>query len=317
MHTNAKSPAAVVALSLAGLMGVLAAFAGGCNEQPAASTPDTQAAAPAVVTVASLVPGATDMLLAMGAGDRIVAVSSVEPARPQTDGLPRVGDYQYTDWERLAALRPDVMIVFAPESALAPMRQRAADLGIELINLRTDTITDVYLALGDLGKALQMPQAAVEAQHALRERLDEVRTRVLDRPPVKTLLVLDVEGRAVVGPGGFLDQLLSLAGGVNAAAPLGNAYPTVDPEGIAAMAPEAVVVLLPGAGDHQVAQAKQVWARMDSLPAVRSGRVHVLTAPSLLLSGTAMADTARRLAEVLHPLSSSEADPASTSQDAH
>src|SRR5512133_3272282 len=56
--------------------------------------------------VASLVPAATEMLVGMGAGDRLVAVSNYESS-PVVKDLPRVGDYQSTDWETLARLRPD------------------------------------------------------------------------------------------------------------------------------------------------------------------------------------------------------------------
>jgi len=65
--------------------------------------------------VASLVPAATDMLLGMGAGDHLVAVSNYESA-PEVKNLPRVGDYQTTDWERLSSLRPASMITqYAPD----------------------------------------------------------------------------------------------------------------------------------------------------------------------------------------------------------
>src|ERR1700744_3416424 len=60
-------------------------------------------------TVASMVPAATDILLGMGAGDHLVAVSNYDTANPGAARLPRVGDYQNTDWEKLASLKPDVI----------------------------------------------------------------------------------------------------------------------------------------------------------------------------------------------------------------
>src|SRR4051794_5058399 len=73
----------------------------------AAAVASTQ---PAKITVASLVPAATDLLIGMGAGDRLVAVSNFDAKRGATRALPRVGDYQTIDWERLASLRPNIMI---------------------------------------------------------------------------------------------------------------------------------------------------------------------------------------------------------------
>ena len=80
-------------------------IAGGCDR---ASAPATAPAG--MTTVASLSPAATDLIVAMGLADRLVAVSNYEPPRPITDNLPRVGDYRTADWEKIAQLRPGIII---------------------------------------------------------------------------------------------------------------------------------------------------------------------------------------------------------------
>ena len=78
-----------------------------CDAKPLAG-PATR---PAGVTVASLVPAATDLILSMGAGNRLVAVSNYDTIESTAHPLPRVGDYQTTDWETLASLHPSVMLI--------------------------------------------------------------------------------------------------------------------------------------------------------------------------------------------------------------
>src|SRR5262245_48795440 len=78
----------------------------GCDRSPA----HAPTSAPARVTVASLVPAATDLILNMGSADQLVAVSNYDISRPGTEGLPRVGDYLNNDWEKLAEIRPHIMI---------------------------------------------------------------------------------------------------------------------------------------------------------------------------------------------------------------
>src|SRR5690242_14198194 len=51
-------------------------------------------------TLASLSPAATDLLVGMGAGDHLIAVSNFDADRDETRGLPRVGDYRTQDWEK-------------------------------------------------------------------------------------------------------------------------------------------------------------------------------------------------------------------------
>src|SRR5256885_1184572 len=106
----------------------------GCDDSPPPAPATTK---PHPLKIASLVPAATDLLLAMGAGDRLVAVSNYDFERDGINGLPRVGDYQTIDWEQISALRPDVMIVARDPAHLPPgVKQRADQLGILLVNAK-------------------------------------------------------------------------------------------------------------------------------------------------------------------------------------
>ena len=104
---------------------------------------------PGKAAVASLVPAATDLLLDMGARDRLVAVSNWDADRPEIAGLPKVGDYRTVDWEKLIELRPDVMVVQFRADKMPPgMEERAESAGIRLVNIRIVRLEDV-LAPGD------------------------------------------------------------------------------------------------------------------------------------------------------------------------
>ena len=72
----------------------------GCDRHPPTAT-----TRPGRPTVASTVPAATDLVVGMGLADRLVAVSTFDPGP-----LPKAGDYQTTDWELLATLRPTVLL---------------------------------------------------------------------------------------------------------------------------------------------------------------------------------------------------------------
>jgi iron complex transport system substrate-binding protein len=253
-------------------------------------------------TIASLSPAATDILLGLGAGDHLAAVSNYDADRPEIEGLPRVGDYRTQDWEKLAALRPAKMVIqLHPDRTPAGLRERARGLGIELVNVQIDDLEDVFEAIpllaaaaGELGKG----EAALEKVH---KKLGEVRERVAGRARVRALVVVDVGGRSVAGPGTFLHDILTAAGGENAAASLDNPWPTVDREKIAQLQPQAVLHLLPGASPQTLDQAKQFWAGMPDVPAVKHQKIHYLTDWYVLLPGYHLGDLAEQFALVLHP----------------
>src|SRR5688500_13527888 len=235
--------------------------------------------------IASLGPAATDMLLGMGAGDHLVAVSNYDTAAAVKD-LPRVGDYQTTDWETLARVRPDVMIIqLLPERVPEGLKQRAAELGIELVNVKIVNLEDVFNAMQQLGAVAGESDKGREATRKLRERLDDVKERCARRPAVRTLVFRNSTMQDVVGPGNFLDDLFKVLNVDNVAASLGNSWPSIDREKIIELSPDVIILLLPGATDGEVKQARRFWDGMDRVPAVRNGRVCVMTEEYALLPG--------------------------------
>src|SRR3954452_14819216 len=113
------NPPPYPALCLLAAAVAIAAAACGCNRtEPAGDPPATAPAPRASPTVASAVPSATDLLVGMGAADHLVGVANVGGGggdEAATRGLPRIGDYQTFDWEKLAEVRPDILVVFMSE----------------------------------------------------------------------------------------------------------------------------------------------------------------------------------------------------------
>ena len=277
----------------------------GCDRQGATAEPQPTPGAstkPAHVTVASLVPAATDLILGMGAGEQLVAVSNWDAERAEIQKLPRVGDYRSIDWEKLGALRPQVMIVqFRADKMPAGLGERAAELGITLVNVKNNRLADLYETLDVLGDTLQQRPKSDAAKHQIQSELETIQKHVAAKPPVRTLLLRTAGELASVGGGNFLDELLTLAGGRNVLEGGDNSYPTLDRERLLALDPEMILYLLPGASQQVIDQAKASLASLGQLQAVKSGRVHVLTESYVLVPGYNVPNIASRFAELLHP----------------
>lgn len=298
-----------------------AAVSGGCDRpstptaarSDSSSTTPTSPAADAPATVASLSPAATEILIGIGAGDRLVAVSNYDPMRPKTKSLPRVGDYQTTDWEQLAALRPRVMVTqFAIDRLPQGLVQKADALGIELINVSITRLDDIYAAMRTLGRAVDQPQLGAAAADQLEQRIDALRRQSRDGRRVRAMIVTNETGTGVAGRANYLNDALEAAGGENVihAAP----YPSIDREILLALDPEVIFQLLPDAAPQVQAAAQRLWQSMPNLRAVRNGRVHVFTDTWVLRPSHHIGDLAERFATALD-----EARPATTQSavDAH
>jgi iron complex transport system substrate-binding protein len=280
---------------------ILIVIAVGCD-QPA-QKPST---APTTVKVASLVPAATDLIVGMGAGDHLVAVSNWDAKRPEIDALPRVGDYRTVDWEKLAEIKPNVMIVqFSAGKMPSGLQDKADSMGIRLVNVKLNRLDDIFTTIDSLGDAIGEGAKAQVANQKLHAELDAVRKRVEGKTPVRTLLIRSDSDLASVGGGNFMDDLLTIAGGKNVLQGGENSYPTIDQEQLLSLNPDAVVLLFPGESQQVVDKAKQFWAGMTDIPAVRTHRIYILTDSYLLLPGMSAGKIAGQLADLLHPESTS------------
>ena len=135
---------------------------------------------------------------------------------------------------------------YDPRAMPPALRDRALELGIELVNIKIERIDDIFAAIELLGKTLGQPAKSQAAAAALRARLDAVKKRVANLPRVCALVVLDESGQSVAGPDTFLDDLLTIAGGENVLAGNRNRYPRIDREMLVSLAPDVIIQLQPG-----------------------------------------------------------------------
>lgn len=289
---------------LAAVLFAAAGFSLGCDRQGPA--PARSAKSP---TVASLVPAATEMILSMGAGDHLVAVSDFDQG-PQVAALPRVGGYNSTDWEKLSQIRPKVIVSFYGASTPPGFVEHCSELGIRQVNVKLHRLADIYEAFIELGNACDERAKASAEAGRVRQRIDRVHQRVAGLLPVRAVIVTEAAPVSLAGRETFLDDLLNEVGGTNVISRAG--YVTLDREAIAALSPQVVLLLLPDANAGEVAAAKSFWDAFPTMPAVKDHRVWAFTETYIQHSGSHVADVAEKFAAALHPQSVPTSNPSTT-----
>jgi iron complex transport system substrate-binding protein len=256
--------------------------------------------------VVSSVPALTEMLFAVGAGHQVIGVTQFCRYPAEAARCEKVGGYADLSFERLLSLKPD-LVVTANYSSHLQEQCRAAKLPV--LALKTDTVPEILAAMIALGNATGHPAEAKTAVESINTGLARVRATTGGRLPRRTLLVIGrsaggFQGMLTVGAGGFLNDLLNIAGGTNVLADVNQAWPQINLETVLARKPEAIIELM-GEGmtsdlsTAAAARRKQDWARLTSLPAVAHGRVGVLLSDHALIPGPRIADTVQGLAELL------------------
>lgn len=252
--------------------------------------------------IVSLVPAVTEMLFAIGAGDRVVAVSSFDSYPAEADRLPRVGALLDPDVERTLSLRPDLVVVYHSQKDLIAQLARA---GIATFPYAHGGLGGVTETIRRLGERLGAAPAAARLAAGIDSRIDSVRALVKGRARPRTLIVFGREALALrgiyaSGGVGFIHDMVTAAGGDNIFADIERESVQASTELIIARRPEVILELsaAPIAPDLQ-AKEREVWSGLSSVPAVRTGRVHFVGDPRTLIAGPRVAEGVELLAAVL------------------
>jgi iron complex transport system substrate-binding protein len=233
--------------------------------------------------IVSLVPSATLTLGALGAQASVVARTDFDTAS-WTRSLPSVGGGLQPSVEAIVSVHPDLVVRFGgPQDAKTA--ERLGALGIPQISVRPDRVEDVLDIIALLGRATGRVRAADSLVRSIRAELDAVRASVAGLPKVRTVYILGGSPPWVAGPGTYIDELITLGGGVNVFSDLGSKYAAVSPEEIVARDVETVLTPPGSTFDRRL------------LPDVQVKTVSA----ALELPGPAVAEAARDVAHLLHP----------------
>lgn len=251
--------------------------------------------------IVSLIPAVTEMLFAIGAGDRVVGVSSFDTYPAEAATRPKVGGLFDPNFERILSLRPDLVITYGSQDELT---QRLKATNIPWFSYRHGGLADITTTIRNLGARTGHADRANALAKQIESELAAVRARSAGRSRPRTLLVFGREegslrGLFVSGGVGFLHDLLELAGGDNVMADVPREGLQLSHEQLLVRAPELVIELRGGDGwsPERLARELAVW-REARIPASSSGRIHILVNAALLIPGPRVAQAAGTLAEV-------------------
>ena len=180
--------------------------------------------------IVSLVPSATEALLAMGLANQLVGRTDYDRV-PELSGLPSVGGGLQPNLEILISLDLDLVIRFAADSDLATA-ERLTGLGIPHFAVQPDGIEDVLNIIRDLGRIMGASDAADAMLREIRDVLDDVAGRVAGLPEPRVAYLLGGDPPWVAGPGTYIDELMAVAGGKNVFDDLGPLYAPVSMEAL-------------------------------------------------------------------------------------
>lgn len=280
-------------LLLATLIAVLTGLA------PRAAAAQPQAVQTRIVSIGGAV---TEILFALGMGDRVVAVDQTSRYPAAARALPDVGYARALSPEGVLSVAPTLILAMegaGPPSTMEVLKQASVPVVVIPDGHDRDAVLRKIAAVANAVGAQEKGRALAAEVSEDFAALDAMVKALPERP--RAVFVLSASGGAAVvgGSDTSADAILKLAGLTNAMAQIKGFKPALDEAAMSAE-PEAVVVMR---GGGQALDAATVFAlpAFAGTPAARDKRLVSLPGSYLLGFGPRTPRAARDLAAALHP----------------
>lgn len=258
--------------------------------------------------IVSTAPNLTEMLFALGLGGRVVGVTTYCRYPEEARLLPKIGTFLEPDFERIVALRPDLVLTIKNPIQLS---ERLRALKLSVVEVNPETVPGIFDSLQAIGAAAGDVPAAAALSRKLRSGLDELRTTGARLPPRRVLFLVGrtpgtLDGLIGAGRNTYLDELLTLAGGRNILADTPIPYPKVSVETILARDPDVIIDMGDAAHGGGVPPERQeqvvaLWARYPNLKAVRERHIFAVADDRLVVPGPRVVEAVLEFRRLLYP----------------
>jgi iron complex transport system substrate-binding protein len=239
--------------------------------------------------VVSLAPAITEILFALGKGDTLVGVTKFCDYPPAALKIAKIGGFLDMNMEALLALAPEIVIAYPEQYA----KIKFLGVSSQILVVKHQCLSDLFDSIFAIGRALHAEINAESMVSALKRKLTSVAAGAGHRKKIRTLIVAgrnadELKNMYIVGKNDFLNELLVIAGGVNAYQGAVN-YPSIF------LNPDLILEIsahYEGIGDEKVFA---LWSPFTMIPAVRNRQIKIIKESFWLRPGSRVGLIAEQL----------------------
>lgn len=252
--------------------------------------------------IVSMAPNVTEILFALGLGDRVAGVTRFCDYPPEAGSIRRIGGLVDPNIEIIQSLDPGLVIAFRGNPLRLVDRIRRLGLPVFVLDIGQG-LEALFPLIAKIGRVTRSEKRADALAAGLRKRLEAVDAALGEagtRP--KVFVLLYGQGLWTCGGESYVDDLIGRAGGTNVASSMPKKWALYKREQILKDDPDVIFILARSAKDFATGRD---WllrkARVESVTAVRSGKVYELDENAASRFGPRLVDVLERMVRLLHP----------------
>lgn len=252
--------------------------------------------------IISLAPNLTEILFALGSGDKIVGLTRFCNFPPEATRIEKVGGLLDPSLEKITALQPDLILAFRGTPLEVLNKLRSSGLPLFVFD-EGEKVTELFSLIKTIGLITRNEDRAKEFLLHLESRLKEVQKMIqATRARPRVFITLASPGLWTCGRRSFLHDLIELAGGQNVAAFESRRWFALKLEDLLRFSPEIIVILAPNSKIFEA--RKDYFLKEESLKnvaAIRANRFGWLHEDEASRFGPRLIKALEELARLLHP----------------
>jgi iron complex transport system substrate-binding protein len=250
--------------------------------------------------IVSLAPSVTEILFALGLEERVVGVTEFSNHPPEAAAKPRVGSFVRLNAERILDLAPDLAIGTVEGNRIELVRL-LEDAGVAVYAVNPQSVKGMIRTVAGLGAVCGVEDRGDALARDLEARLGRVAERIRASMRPRVFLQINTSPIMSVNRDSLHHDVIRLAGGDNITADHAATYPRVNLEEVLAKGPDVILISSMERGG-EFEEARQAWFQWKTIPAVKSGRVHLVDSDLIDRPSPRIIEGLEAVAELLHPV---------------
>ena len=239
----------------------------------------------------SLAPNLTESIFAVGAGDKLVGVTSFCNYPQEAQKIQKVGDTISPNMETIIALKPNIVFV-STASQIETFTKTLENQNIAVYVTNPKNLDGVLSNLKQFGDIFGTSTQAEKLIGELRKRIEAVESKAKGKNQTKVFVQISKEPLFTIGKESFLTEIIERAGGVSVTKNVETAYPKLSKETALALNPEAIIL----SDSEDNTEPNEVF---NTSAAMRNGRVYKINADLISRPAPRIVDALEQIAKDL------------------
>lgn len=248
--------------------------------------------------IVSLSPSNTEILYAVGAGNKVVGVTSFDDYPEEVKSVEKIGDFEGPNLELIQKVKPDVVLAggYIQEDLIASLEK----LNIPVVSTEATDFNSIFDSIALIGKVTGNEQKAAEVVKDMKDKIAEIQNKVKDKTPKSVFYVVWTDPLTTAGSGTFINDVIKAAGGINTAEKV-QYWAKYSAEELVKDNPEYLISSKHATNEGVTSDFFKKDAVFKNLDSVKNGKVYIMSDDNIISRGGPRIVLAiEEMAKVLH-----------------